>query len=59
MDNYIETDALIKMIKDSVIGRSSTYWNGFVRVKDLIKIADMIKNGEIDKFGNEVINESR
>ena len=50
----IETKALIKLIEDSAIGRSVTYWKGFVKADDLIKIANMINNGEIDKFGNDI-----
>ncbi|WP_099467836.1 hypothetical protein [Konateibacter massiliensis] len=54
MDNTIETKALIKLIENSAIGRSTSYWKGFVKADDLIKIANMINKGEIDKFGNDI-----
>lgn len=59
MDKVIETKILIKMIKELAIGRSVSYWDGFVRIADLVEIVNRINNNEIDKFGNETEEEDK
>ena len=45
---------LIRILESLAIGRSGNYPCGWINTDDLRKIADMIDNGEYDKFGNEV-----
>lgn len=47
--NMISKTGLIKILNDFVIGCSAN-----ITSNDLRKIADMIDNGEYDKFGNEI-----
>ena len=52
--NMISKTGLIKILNDFVIGCSANIPCGWISSNDLRKIADMIDNGEYDKFGNEV-----
>ena len=52
--NMILKSGLIRILESFAIGRSGNYPCGWINTDDLRKIADMIDNGEYDKFGNEV-----
>lgn len=47
-------DGLLRILNDYIIGRSSTYPDGWVKAEDLRKIADMIDNKQVDINGNEI-----
>ena len=44
----------LNILDKFVIGFSSTYPRGWIRSRDLRKIADMIDNRQVDKFGNDI-----
>jgi hypothetical protein len=50
----ISKTGLIKILNNFVIGCSASIPCGWISSNDLRKIADMIDNGEYDKFGNEI-----
>lgn len=52
--NMILKSGLVRILDNSVIGRSVSYPCGWIKTEDLRKIADAIDDGKYDKFGNEV-----
>lgn len=52
--NDILKTGFLKILDDFIIGRSVTYPEGWIKAEDLRKIADMIDNGQVDKFGNNI-----
>lgn len=53
MNDILKT-GLFNILDDFTIGRSVTYPEGWIKAEDLRKIADMIDNGQVDKFGNNI-----
>jgi len=45
---------LLKTLDHFIVGRSSTYPDGWVKAEDLRRIADMIDNKQVDINGNDI-----
>lgn len=54
MIKILKRSIFLKILEKFIIGRSVTYHEDWVTVESLREIADMMDNGEIDKFGNKI-----
>lgn len=51
MEKDILVSELISIISKNAIGRSTSYPDGWINVDTIQKIAILIENGNIDRFG--------
>ena len=51
MSKNICINNLIDIIKKNSIGKSLSYPSGWINSETIVKIAKLIENGKIDKFG--------